>query len=438
MSERQVVTIMSFGDVPKGEWPHLEAGEIKRLLENTNPYAVEIAGLTYHDAASKIKNAVKVLEEHAPKIAEIWKGPDANRARHALEMLHATGNELSTKLKLMGGALQSYAGELLTAKAKADEEVTVPGAGQMTQAEEDAVREGLEKVKAQRALYELNKQIVGIYNIEVPRDVSYELPTVVIPDGPPETRDLPGYPTGSTTKSPTFRPVSDDGGGSGSSGGGSGGSGGGSGGPNPGGADPGGPNPGGPDPGGPNPGGSDPGGSNPGGSDPTDPGTTDPDAPNTPGPGQSPNPGTGDGTVPPVIGDQNRTTTDGPNAADPRQTDMASFQPQPPGTTFTAPTTAPTTTISPPSGYTLPGPMGASPGVPSTIGSPGLIGGQSSLAGAGGLRGAGGMPAGTPFMPFMGGGGAAGEHGDLERNTYMPEDASAWTTNHETTDPVIG
>ncbi|TMR06653.1 hypothetical protein ETD86_52520 [Nonomuraea turkmeniaca] len=80
--------------------------------------------------------------------------------------------------------------------------------------------------------------------------------------------------------------------------------------------------------------------------------------------------------------------------------------------------------------------MGGSPGIPSVIGSPGVGGGQSALLASGG-RIAGGTPGGMPFMPFMGGAGGDGQ-GDLERNTYMPEDASAWTVGNETTEPVIG
>ncbi|TMR96080.1 WXG100 family type VII secretion target [Nonomuraea basaltis] len=452
MAERQVVVILSFDRSPKGEWPKLEASEIKRLLQSTDSATIQGNGQSYKDVASKIQQAIKALEDHAPKIADVWKGPDASKARHALEMLHASGNELSSKLSMMGGALQTYAGQLNDTKTKANEAVSVPGATQMTQSEEDIVREGLEKVQAQRALYDLNQQIVNILTVEVPHDVSYELPTVSIPSAPPETRDT-NYPTGTSTDGPTFTPLSDNGGGSGYyGGGGSGGPGSGAptpggsvGGSTPGGSDPGGSNPGGSNPGGSNPGGSTPGGSNPDGSSPGSPADPDPNnpanpgdpgspttPPTTPDPGQTqnPGPGNGDGTVPPVIGDQNRTTTDGTNITDPRQTDMASYQPP------TATIAPPATTISPPPSVTVPTPMGGgSPGVPSVIGSPGF-GGQSPLTASG--RGTTGAPGGMPFMPFMGGAGAGSEVGDLERNTYVPEDASCWATNHETTDPVIG
>ncbi|MCK2221291.1 hypothetical protein MF672_046935 [Actinomadura sp. ATCC 31491] len=450
MSERQVVVILSFEKMPQGDWPQLEADEIKRLLGDTDPFTIQGAGQTYQYASSKVDAAISTLEEHAAKIAQVWKGPDAAKARHALEMLHASGKELSTKLSLMGSALQSYAGHLTDAKSKANEEVTVPGANQMSSSEEKVVRDGLEKVQAQRALWELNKQIVSLYNIEVPHDVSYELPTVTIPPlVDPEQVD---YPDGPGTTAPKLSSVNYDtssgstgSSGNGSSGSGSGSSGSGSSGstgPGSGSTDPGGNDPNGSNPGGSDPNGSDPNGSDPNGSNPNDPGTQQPSDPGAQNPGQTQNPGAqnpGGDTVPPVIGADDRTTTDGSNGLDPRQTDVASFQPQtgvlnPSLSTFTTP--PPATTISPPPSIGL-SPVGATPGVPSVIGSPGLVAGQSPLAAAAG-RGLGGASSGMPFMPFMGGAGGAGEHGDLERNTFLSEDASCWTTGHDTTDPVIG
>ncbi|MGP4096156.1 hypothetical protein [Nonomuraea sp. KM90] len=443
MGEREVVTILSFGNLPEGTWVTKTKSEIKALLQNTDPFYIEGTGQTYQNAATKIEQAVTALEEHAPKIAEVWQGPDASRARHALEMLHASGNELSTKLSMMGGALQTYAAHLRETQGKVDEEVTVPAAGSMTSSEEELVREGLENTKAQRALYELNQKIVSIYDIEVPHSVSYELPAVSLPAAPVDTQD-PKYPTGSGTQGPTFRtPLSEISGGS--NGGGSGGfgttnTGGGSTGSLPGGSNPGGSDPGGSNPGGTHPGGSDP--DTPGSNNPENPQNPDapvdpaPDAPTTEDPGQAQNPVTGTGdddTVPPVIGTDDKTTIDGPNGTNPRQTDMASYQPT--TATIASPATPPTTTISPSYGY-APAPVGGSPGTPAVIGSPGIGTGQTALTSSG-SRGAGGTSAGAPFLPFMGGG-AGGEHGDLERSTYMPEDKSAWTVGCETTDPVIG
>ncbi|MEW9546976.1 WXG100 family type VII secretion target [Nonomuraea sp. NPDC050783] len=461
MSEREVVVILSFERMPQGDWPQMEADEIKRLLGKTDPATIQGAGQTYQYASTKIEQAVNSLEEHAAKIVQVWKGPDAAKARHALEMLHASGRELSTKLNLMAGALNTYAGHLTTAKSKASEEVTVPGANQMSSAEEKVVRDGLEKVQAQRALWELNKQIVSLYNIEVPHDVSYELPTVTIPP-PAETKKV-DYPDGSGTTGPTFRSVGDTGSGSGYGGSGSGssgsGSGSGSGGSGSGGSGSGGSGSSGSGSGGSGSGGSgsggsggpgDSGGSNPGGTDPggsTPPDPNNPGAPGTQDPGQTQNPGqnsgsgTGDGTVPPVIGGEDRTTTGGSDGLDPRRTDMAGFQPQTGTLTPSLGTLPSTTTISPPPSVSLTPvgttPIGGTPGVPSVIGSPGLVAGQSPL-GAAGARGAGGMSSGMPLMPFTGGAGGAGEHGDLERSTFLTEDASAWTTGHDTTEPVIG
>lgn len=437
--QRVVVTILSFEKLPQGEKPNLEGSEIKRLLDGTDPGSIDRAGLAYHDLARKVKHASQILATHAPRIIEIWKGPDASLARTALQMLHASGNELASKLGLMGNGLQSYVSHLNTAKTEANQEVTLPSASAggpdgLTPSLREQAKKNLATEQAQEALHKLNQQIVSIFDFEIPHDVSYELPTVNLAGGPPDTRDT-RYPTGTTTDGPTFRPVSDTGGGS-YGGGGTGGSGstnpgsGGTGGaPNPGGSDPGGSDPNNPtDPTNPDP--NQPGSPN----DPSSPGDpSNPGIPTTPNPGQNPGAGNGDGTVPPVIGDQNRTTTDGTNTADPRQTDMASYRP--PTSTFTPTTMPPATTINPP-GYTVPTLGGGSPGIPSVIGSPG-IGGQSPLGGPGG-RGVGGASGGMPFMPLMGGGAGVGESGDLERNTYVPEDASCWTTSHDTTDPVIG
>ncbi|MEO3873651.1 WXG100 family type VII secretion target [Nonomuraea sp. B12E4] len=436
MSDRQVVTILNFTQAPAGNWETGSKSEIKQLLQNTDPAHLDGTGQTYQNAASKIEQALAALEEHAPKIADVWKGPDAAKARHALEMLNASGHELRGKLSMMGTALQTYAGHLRTAQAEVDKEVSVP-AGVGTEGEEEVVRKALEDVQAQRALYDLNKKIVDVYTIDVPHDVSYELPTVSIPDTPVETRD-PGYPTGPGSNGPTFGNSAYSGGGSdggGSYGGGSGGTGPGNPGGGPNGSVPDGSNPANPD------------GSNPGGSDPGDPTAPDPNAPDpnapdpapTPVPGQTQPPGSDNGTVPPVIGGDGQTTTDGSNGMNPRQTDMASYQP--PTTALTTPfTTTPTpfTTTTPPNLFTPTPPGGGSPMMPSVIGSPVIGGGPGATLAAGGGRVLGGTSAGMPMMPFMGGGAGAGDNGDMERNTFLTEDASCWTAGHDTTEPMIG
>ncbi|MGI5283934.1 hypothetical protein ACQEVF_11435 [Nonomuraea polychroma] len=437
MAEEDVIKIRL--ERPLGEFPDYDKKKeyIKGLLQSTNPLYVGGAGQTYKMASDKIKEAVDLIWEHSPKLIEIWKGPDSEQARVALEKLYTTGDELKTKLSKMSEVLEAYAGKVEQALVKIDEEVHVPAGVSADGTDPDWVKAQLEDAHARQTLYDLNQQIVTIYD-DVPDEIAYDLPTVNLPSTPLDTQD-PNYPTDPPPYDPgPYTPVNDSGGsyGTGGSAAGSTNTGG-----TDGESDSGGSNPGGSNPGGSNPGGSNPGGSDPGDSTTPDPSTPDdpaptPDPPTTPEPDQPQDPGTtdpSDNPVPPVIGNDDRTTTDGTNGTDPRQTDMASYQP--PTSLITPSATTPAPTITPAS-YTVPGPMGGSPGIPSVIGSPGVGGGQSSLAVAGG-RTAGGTPGGMPFMPFMGGAGGDG-HGDLERNTYLSEDASCWTTGHETTDPVIG
>ncbi|MFI7616285.1 WXG100 family type VII secretion target [Nonomuraea terrae] len=443
-SEREVVVIADFSRTPQGEWPRNTKPEIKGWLDGTDPGYISGTGQTYMNAASKIEQAVNALEEHAGKILNIWTGPDAVQARTALELLHASGSELRGKLSLMGQALQTYSGHLSDARTKVNEEQDVP-AGVGTESEAEVVKEALENTHAQRTLYDLNQQIKSIYDLTVPHEVSFELPTVTLPEAPAETRD-PRYPNGSGTRSPTFGSSGYDGGGSYGGGSGSTGSygigdGSGGSGSNSGAGGAGGSGSGGQNAGGPNPGDSDPGG--PIGSVPTGPDTGDPATPGpvtgdpgtNPVPGQPQVPGAGD-TVPSVIGGDSTTVTDGVNGTDPTRTDMAGYQP-PAATSLTTPTlTPPSTSLVPPSAIHTPTPVG-SPGLPSVIGSPSAGGGTVTSLVSGAGRGIAGSPTGMPFMPFMGGG-AVGDHTDLERSTYLSEDASAWACGHETTDPVIG
>ncbi|MGW0801879.1 hypothetical protein [Nonomuraea sp. NPDC002799] len=445
MADRRTVVIPTYEKTPQGAWERNTKPEIKRWLDNTDPFYVSGTGQTYVYAASKIEAAIASLEEHAAKIANVWKGPDAAKARHALEMLHASGNELSTKLNDMGTALQSYSGHLETAQAKVNEKQSVPSG--LDASEQALAQETLDNTHAQRVLHELNQKIKTVYDVELPREVSYELPTVSLPTAPITTR-TPDYPTGTEISTGSNNN-------SGSSGddetGGNRTTGSNTGGPTTG-SNTGGPttgsNTGGPNTGDSNTGGSETGGSDSGepgqdGSDGSDdPGTQDPGT-QDPGTGQDPgsqNPGDDsvDGTVPPVIGAADKTVTDAAaNPTDPRLTDMANYQPP---TTITPPTTSiapPSTAYTPPSSIFTPTPVGASPGIPSVIGSPG-VGGQALTAGPGAARGLTGASGGMPLMPFMGGGGAIGEHADLERSTFLAEDSSAWTTGHNTTDPVIG
>ncbi|MFG1941932.1 WXG100 family type VII secretion target [Nonomuraea sp. NPDC048826] len=424
MSKQEIVTIPSYASTPFGDRPCSNSQEINSWLDGTDPTYVRGAGQTYANASSKVEQAVNALEEHAGRIVQIWKGPDSALARDALLLLHATGQELSTKMRQMGTALQTYAGHLETARTEAKRAPTgAEVAGnhlQATDAEDSVILQAAKNTIAQDAIHKLNTEIVTIFNSEVPPYIMYELPTVNLPGA--GSYDNPGYPIGTTSRGPTFGSLATD--------------------------------PSGVGPGatvGTTPVGTTPDGTNPGGVDGTDPNNpnnpNDPNDPNNPdgpnGPGtQEPDPppdqnpaqnsatNPGDGTAPPVIGAENRTTTDGTDGVNPYQTDLATFTP----TTAVTPTTFTpvTNTVTP---YSV---VGTSPGVPSVIGSPGALGGQSPMGAVGRGFGGGGL-GGTPFMPYMGGGaGGAGEHSDIERTTYLSEDPNAWTTGHDTTDPVIG
>jgi uncharacterized protein YukE len=447
VSKHETVKIRS-GTKPFGDRPCSTAEQINAWLDKTDPAYVRGAGQTYANASSKIEQAINALEEHASRIVQIWKGPDAAKAREALQLLHATGQELSTKMRKMGTALQHYAGHLETAREEAKRAPTKSEIDnnwlQGTDVEQSEILKAAKNNIAQNAIHELNKQIVTIYSVEVPEFVEYDLPTVNLPGGPGGYTTTT-YPTGPTSRGPTFGYIPDDvnggyntgPGGSNSGGtnpGGSNPGGNNPGGDNPGGSNPGGDNPGGNDPSGTNPGGNDPAGNNPGGNDPgSNPGGNDPNAPGGPG-SQTP----GNETAPPVIGadDPSTTTvTDSTTTHDPRQTDLATFTPT--TTTLTPTTFNPvTTTVTPPNSVLTP--VGTQPGVPSVIGSPGALGGQGALGAAG--RGLAGGMGGMPFLPMGGtaGAGGTGEHSDVERTTYLSEDPDSWVTGHTTTEPVIG
>jgi len=422
------------GEAPSGQFPPSDQkkDEIRGLLHDTSPFYVDGTGLTYRCAASKIQHAVDALEEHASRIVEIWKGPDATYARHAIWMLRSSGKELSGAMMEMGGALSNYATELTDAQAKVDEPVVnVPDLGEGPETQQ-SLRKALEDSRARTVLGELNEKILAIYNSRIPDEVVFDLPKIGLPGGS-GPMGSPNYPSGSGHTPLTFgTPAGDNGTGTGS--GGSGGSG--TGLTNPGST----------------PGGSDPSGSDPDGSTPgdsglgDDPATLDPDSPSfdtpaDPDPAQQQDTDSQPGDIaPPVIGGDGTTTTDGADAVDPRRTDLA-FTPPPntvTPTTFTPTTftpTTPTPTVNPPGVLT---PIGSSPGIPSVIGSPG-VGGPGQVSMLAGGRGAPGMAGGMPMMPMMGGGaGGGGGHSDHERTTYLSEDPNSWTTARETTDPVIG
>ncbi|MEU4228836.1 hypothetical protein AB0F17_31460 [Nonomuraea sp. NPDC026600] len=465
---RHVVVILSFDKMPQGGAVNASKDEILTMLQNTEPTLIENAGFAYNSAASTIELATNALEEHAGKIIKVWTGPDASKARHALQMLHASGGELATKLEMMGSALRQYAGYLpeTISKVQGISVASSEGDGggtygdpETSKAQAVATKKAAEDREAQKAMQELNKKIVDLYNVQVPHDVSYELPGVSIPGGTGTYRD-PGYPSGVG--------ISDGSGGSGSSGG-SGGSDGGSGsggtgstgstggtgsdgsrgggtgdgsgsgsgsgsGDKPG-SDSGGQN--GSDTG--DKPGSDSGNGDQNGSDSGGQGDSSSDGTGSQDPSKTGNSDTQDQTVPPVLGQDDKTSSDNvKGGTDPNGTEVSSYTPTTPTTPITAnfnPTGNPVSTISPNTVGVL-SPTGA-PSVPSVLGSPngGMGAGGQGLATA--MRTSGnGMSGGMPFMP-MGGGGAGTDQGDFERMTYLPADKDDWNSAHDVTDPVI-
>ncbi|MEU7741662.1 hypothetical protein [Nonomuraea sp. NPDC049158] len=462
---RQVVVILSFDKMPEGGTVNASKDEILTMLNNTQPSQIEDAGFAYDKASSAIESAVNALEEHAGKILTVWKGPDASKARHALQMLHASGGELSTKLEMMGSALRQYAGYLPETIAKVEGISTNKSSGNDVPSSEIMVDEAANAKaakaaadrEAQQAMQELNKKIVDLYNVQVPHDVSYELPAVSIPGGTGTYRD-PGYPTGKGINAGGNGNGSSDGyggssGGTGSTGSGGtgsdgsrGGSTGGSGTGDHSGSDSGG-KPGsdtGNGQNGSDQNGNDQNGNGQNGGDQSGNGTGDQSG-TTPGdgtgsqdPSQTGDSGKQDQTVPPVLGQDDKTSSDNPKGGlDPNGTEVSSYSPTTPVITPTGigPTGNPVSTIAPnPVGVLSP--TGTPPSVPSVLGSPNGAMGAPGQSLAAGMRTSGNGMSGMPFMP-MSGAGAGQDQGDFERMTWLPADKDDWNSAHDVTDPVI-
>ncbi|WP_433512528.1 WXG100 family type VII secretion target [Nonomuraea sp. CA-143628] len=452
---RHVVVILSFDKMPEGGTVNASRDEILAMLKSTEPTQIEDAGFAYDKASSAIESAVNALEEHAGKILTVWKGPDASKARHALQMLHASGGELSTKLEMMGSALRQYAGYLPETISKVEgistntksendvpsSEIMVDEAANAKAAKAAADRE------AQKAMQELNKKIVDLYNVQVPHDVSYELPAVSIPGGTGSYRD-PGYPTGkginaggSGNGNGSSDGYGGSSGGTGSTSGGTGsdgsrgGSTGGSGSADQNGSDSGG-----------KPGSDTGNGQNGNGQNGNDQngngtgdqsGTTPGDGTGSQDPSQTGDSGKQDQTVPPVLGQDDKTSSDNPKGGlDPNGTEVSSYSPTTPVITPTSitPTGNPVSTIAPnPVGVLSPT---ATPSVPSVLGSPNGAMGAPGQGLTAAMRGSANGMSGMPFMP-MSNAGAGTDPGDCERMTWLPADKDDWNSAHDVTNPVI-
>ncbi|MEV0993359.1 hypothetical protein [Nonomuraea sp. NPDC050202] len=455
-TKRETLTI--WGDqAPTGQTENHPKAEIRRLLGTSQQELIKGAGSAYIGAAEAVINAVVGIEDHAGKILTIWQGPDADKARVALELMYATGRELGQKLAQMGRSLETYASYIPVAIAEVDG-ITVDKNDAKVQEivnhhmrfyrvdlvgiESIAIAE-VENGKAQEALKRLNEKIRDLHLVSVPFDITYELPAVTIPAaagasmtveyrsrsgtagsasgigdvgqdetgsasvgnspgtgkgviGGEQDDDRPGHegnitPVTQAGGAPSQdRPVHED----------------------------------------------DSGEHRQSGGQDRSSGQEQSGDQEQPGsPGQATGERADTEAAPPVIGAQATTKLgDAAPQTDPARTEASAYQPVTP----TAPATiggTPGHAVPP---TATPPPTVAPPGVPSVIGSPNA----SPVSGAGPVTVRAGSTVGAssmPFLPMMGGGAAAGDSGgDLDRNTYLAEDRSAWNSGHEVTEPVIG
>lgn len=475
-SRRKVLVIRSFEATTEGKEVEASKAEIERLLTNTSPGDVSSAGSAYRSAAQAIERAVAALNEHAATLAKAWQGPAAAEVQKAMQLMHASGVELSGKMKMMDDALGGYAKKVpetlekvrnIRVEVSTTEENTGGGtigaSPYLQQANAQipqSAKTAAENAQAQRAMKELNEKIVELLNVQVPMDVSYELPPVDVPAAPPsqKTVDMNGIsPTGRQTgtagynsgSSAGFTGVGDTGGpgsggdgtgtrgsdgtgtGNGQNGTGTGstgqnGTGTGSTGQNGTGQNGTGQNGTGADGTGSNGTGSNGTGHDGGGPDGTgtDPAATDPDRTTRTGPGAD------DGTVPSVIGRD-----------DPRYTQAANFTPTQvtTPTAFTPATTVPTTSIPMATTSTPFVPTTATPpGVPAVLGGPNQWGEHAGNPGSQGRPANAGHAPMYPFLPMGGAGAAIGSEESTESGAHMPEDRGVWAVTTDVTEPRIG
>ncbi|UBU14594.1 hypothetical protein [Nonomuraea gerenzanensis] len=446
--------------------------QIQQWLDGTSPMEVHDRGMTYGRVAEAVKAVADALPDIGVALNDAWRSEAAAKTQRALQMLHASGTELADAMTKMSQALTLYGRDYLptaiedvraaastgqsdaeprpspgpapTASASA-EPTTEPTIGTEPTPGPTPHASELDDQAARRAMETLNRQIVDLYDFQIPASVTIDLPTVT-PATDPGGRDLP---SGDQERPYTF---GDSGGGGGSSGGSSGwdsvgnsggstgstGSSGSSGSPGSSGSSGGSDGSSGSGSGsgsGDRPGTETPGSSDGSGSD--TPGSSDGSAGSPGDQGSSPAGSQGDGgdgTTPSVIDssttDPERTTQTGAETHDPRATETAGTQPAPtatttPTTTYT-PATTPQTSYLTPTGSAAPAVIGGSgsytqPGVPGAA--------AAARAGAGGM--------GYPFMP-MGGGAPAGEQEQHEQGTNLTGERDDWHSATESTiSPVI-
>ncbi|GAA4233949.1 uncharacterized protein YukE [Streptosporangium album] len=450
-SEAKFLLIRSGAAVPEAGDVVASRSQIQKWLNDTAPTAVNDAGFAYGHAASTVDLACGAIQRVAKELAQVWGGDAAVEVQKAMQLLHATGTELSSKMEMMSTALRLY-GETYLPEARAKTAGLAPDIGLIELP--GTATESKDTKTARKVMRELNEKIVELYTIQVPLYVSYELPTVSLPGGTSEYKNVdygggPAYKDGSPGSGSqgtggggsSSRPGGSGGsGGSGSSGGGgTGGTGSDSSGANgPGSVGSGANGPGSGDPVGSSGPGQDGSGANgPGANGPgsTDPGANGPGADGSGGQGSG-GPGSdggtgkdGDGTVSPVIGGDERH--------DPRSTETASATQRPPTNLVSPPNTVGPTT-------NLPHITTSVPNVSPVLGGPGAgTGFPGAGSGAGGatspVLSRGVMSNGASMAPFMPGmGGATGEkQEDRPRGPGLEEIHNVWGGGQGGTPPLL-
>ncbi|WP_214320860.1 WXG100 family type VII secretion target [Nonomuraea sediminis] len=433
MAKREELVIWA-SVTPQGAEVNKSKAEIEKLLEDTEPLMIDDAGFAYMHAASAVQAVTKALQDHHGRLAEIWQGPTSAEVQTALQLLHATGTELSTKMDQMSTALRLYAQRVPEAlqnvqKIETDlkEKDGTYSSGSMAIAGSyvpQSTKDEAANIQARKIMHELNQQISEIYAVNVPYSVTYEVPTVETPSGDPNqipvvyADNSPGdgrHPGKYTpveknhVTDPGHRTTDPGTTGHDSTGGHDQGD-------KPGGAD-------------------HTGGGKDDGSTGSDHHTGDNGNGGTDHPGGSDQNGTNpDGshsdTTAGRPGDTSSTSHDRqttvPSVIDhnPRQSEVATFTP----TTVTPHTPTPQTWAP----NTLAAPNGATPSVPSVLGEPAPFPGNGLAAGARGVASGNGT---FPWMPM---GGGAGEGESFEHTPELQGDRDDWAVPHTVTEPRIG
>lgn len=97
-------------------------GEIRDMIDATDPAAVQLAGLYYQAAEPLLNEFAADLKTKAAELAEHYRGPAAYQTQLQLRSLHASVVELAGKLGAMGRSLKPYGDTLQWAQANVVEE----------------------------------------------------------------------------------------------------------------------------------------------------------------------------------------------------------------------------------------------------------------------------------------------------------------------------